>query len=115
MVCSRASQLARLEGLGQVVVGAEFQADHAVHQLAARGEHQHRHCRWSADRRQTSKPSISGSITSRITASKPPPRQPRQPCAGPRACCSSHGRSGEVGRQRRPQVLVVVDQQQAGA
>jgi hypothetical protein len=32
-------QLARLEGLGQVVVGAEFQAHHAVHHLAARGEH----------------------------------------------------------------------------
>jgi hypothetical protein len=34
---------ARLEGLDQVVVGAELQAEHAIHEFAARGEHQHRH------------------------------------------------------------------------
>jgi hypothetical protein len=36
-------QLARLEGLGQVVVGAELQADDPVHRVALGGEHQHRH------------------------------------------------------------------------
>ncbi|GAO25994.1 hypothetical protein ALISP_5814 [Alicycliphilus sp. B1] len=36
-------QLAWLEGLGQVVVGADLQADHAVHGVALGGEHQHRH------------------------------------------------------------------------
>ena len=35
-------QLARLEGLGQVVVGAQLEADDAVDGLAARGEHQQR-------------------------------------------------------------------------
>jgi hypothetical protein len=32
-------QFARLEGLGHVVVGAQLQAHHAVHHLAAGGEH----------------------------------------------------------------------------
>lgn len=36
-------QFARLEGLDQVVVGAELQAEHAIHKVAARGEHQHWH------------------------------------------------------------------------
>src|SRR5258706_5212850 len=35
-------QLHHLERLGQIVVGAEFQADDAVYDLAARGEHQDR-------------------------------------------------------------------------
>src|SRR5207237_811778 len=36
-------QLSRFERLGQVVVGADLQADDAVHRLAPRGEHQHRY------------------------------------------------------------------------
>ena len=36
-------QLARLEGLGEIVVGADFEADHPVHRLAARRQHQDRH------------------------------------------------------------------------
>ena len=32
-------QLAQVEGLGQVVVGADFQPDHAVHHLARAGHH----------------------------------------------------------------------------
>ena len=35
-------QFTRFKGLGQVVVGTEFQADDAVHRLAARGEHEQR-------------------------------------------------------------------------
>ena len=35
-------ELARHEGLGEVVVGAHLEADDAVHILAARGEHQDR-------------------------------------------------------------------------
>ncbi len=35
-------QLARLEGLGQVVVGTEFEAEDAVHRFAAGRQHQHR-------------------------------------------------------------------------
>ncbi len=35
-------QLARLEGLGQIIVGAELQPDDAVHGVAARGEHEDR-------------------------------------------------------------------------
>ena len=33
-------QFARIEGLGQVIVGAEFETDDAVHIFAAGGEHQ---------------------------------------------------------------------------
>ena len=36
-------QLAQREGLGDVVVGAELEAAHAVDLLAPRGEHDHRH------------------------------------------------------------------------
>ena len=36
-------QLGRAEGLGQVVVGALLEADDALGQGAARGQHQHRH------------------------------------------------------------------------
>ena len=36
-------QLGRAEGLGQVVVGAPLEADDALGQRAARGQHQHRH------------------------------------------------------------------------
>ena len=38
-------QLARLERLGQIIVGAHLQADHAVHGVAARGQHQDRRLR----------------------------------------------------------------------
>ena len=42
-------QLARLERLGQIVVGAEFEPDDAVHGVAARGQHQDRRRRPRAD------------------------------------------------------------------
>ena len=35
-------QFARVEGLRQIIVGAQFQAHDAVHIFAARGQHQHR-------------------------------------------------------------------------
>ena len=35
-------QLARLEGFGQIVISAQFEADDPVHRLAARREHQQR-------------------------------------------------------------------------
>ena len=35
-------QLARLERLGQVIVGAHLQSDDTVHRVAAGGEHQDR-------------------------------------------------------------------------
>ena len=42
-------QLARLEGLGQVVVGTEFESDHAVHHVAAGGQHDDRDVAFLAD------------------------------------------------------------------
>src|SRR5437879_1319493 len=43
-----AEQLARIERLGDVVVGAELESDNAVHILAARGEHDDGHLRAAA-------------------------------------------------------------------
>ena len=45
-------QLARIERLGQVVVGAQLEAHDAIHVVAARGEHQHRHLGRGADAAQ---------------------------------------------------------------
>jgi len=45
-------QLARRAGLRHVVVGAELEADDAVHVVAARGEHDHRHAARLADAAQ---------------------------------------------------------------
>src|SRR5205814_2375016 len=42
-------QLARLEWLGQIVVGAELEPDDAIHGIAARGEHQDRRLRLHPD------------------------------------------------------------------
>ena len=44
-VADARQQLARFERLGQVVVGAHFQAEHAVDRLGARGQHDHRRVR----------------------------------------------------------------------
>ena len=43
-------QLSRLERLGEIVVGAHFQADDAIDRLAARGQHDHRQVRARAQR-----------------------------------------------------------------
>ena len=43
-------QLARTEGFGQIVVGADLQSDDAIHLLAARGQHQDRRLGARADR-----------------------------------------------------------------
>jgi len=42
-------QFARIERLGQVIVGAHFQPENAVDVLAARGQHDDRHLRFRAD------------------------------------------------------------------
>ena len=36
-------QFARVEGLGEIIVGPELQTDNTVHVFAARGQHQHWH------------------------------------------------------------------------
>ena len=59
-------EFARIEGLGQVVVGADLQADDAVHVVALGGEHDDGHglaCARAAVR-QRARPSSPGSIRS---------------------------------------------------
>jgi hypothetical protein len=82
-------QLARLEGFGQVVVGAHFQADDAVHRVALGGQHDHRHARRIARqarmRRHTSSPSMPGIIRSRMTSSGWTSGSCSRPCVRHRA------------------------------
>ena len=60
-------ELARVERLRQVVVGADLEADDLVDVLVAGGQHQDRHVGASCgSRRQISIPSMSGSIRSRM-------------------------------------------------
>ena len=42
-------QFARVERLGEVIVGAHFKSENAIDILAARGEHDDRHLRFGAD------------------------------------------------------------------
>jgi hypothetical protein len=76
-------QLARLEGLGQVVVGADLQAEDAVHRLAAGAEHQQRQAaraRLGAQLRARGPvPSPSGSMRSSTRASKASRRSSSRP------------------------------------
>jgi len=64
---------ARVEGLGQIVVGPDFEADDAIDVLAAGG----RRMTGTAERfrraRRISNPFCTGSITLRMTSAKRPP------------------------------------------
>ena len=107
-------QLARLEGLGQVVVGAELQADDAVHDLAARGEHDDRQVALLADgAAQLEAVHLGqhhvedGGVEAALRAAAP------GPALGRVALLQLHVEALQVGRQRRRQQLVVVDQQDA--
>ena len=73
-------ELARAERLGDVVVGAQLQAEHAVDLVVAGGHEQHRRpvVRPARSRRQTSTPSSPGSPTSSTTASGPQPAHGRE-------------------------------------
>jgi hypothetical protein len=62
-------QQAWLNRLGDVVVGTQFQAKDLVEILVACGEHQDHPLYCARTARQTSKPSLPGSMTSRITRS----------------------------------------------
>ncbi len=63
-------QLARIERLRQIVVGAEIEPDDAIDVVAARREHQHRRLRaGSRSCFSTSKPDRPGNMTSRMMRS----------------------------------------------
>jgi hypothetical protein len=64
--------------------------------------------------RHSSKPSISGSMTSRMAASNPPLCQPRQTHAGAQSLLQRQVEALEVGCQRGAELGVVIDQQDAG-
>jgi hypothetical protein len=62
-------QHARLNRLGDVVVGTHFEAENLVEIFVTGGQHQNHATVVLAHARQTSKPSLPGSMTSRITRS----------------------------------------------
>jgi len=106
-------QFARLERLGQVVVGADLQADDTVHHIAARGQHDDGRVAFAADRAaqfeavHLGQPHIEDDG---VEGLRPKHRQ-----AGAGAC-GARGfdlETFEEGRQWRGQPFVVVDQQNA--
>jgi hypothetical protein len=107
-------QLARLKGLGQVVVGAQFQADHAVHHVAARGQHDDRDVAFLANlaaQREAVHLGQHDVQDGRVVGAG---AQFGQPLAGAQGAVQHEVKTREVGGQRRGQVLVVVDQEDAG-
>ena len=66
------AQLAQVERLRHVVVGAEFQSDHPIDDVVGRGQHQDRHVVRARIRRAIAKPSSPGMLTSRISRSASP-------------------------------------------
>ena len=106
-------QFARLEGLGQVVVGAEFEADHAVHHVAARGEHDDRQLALLADGAAEFEAVHLGQHHVEDRGVEAAAAQQRQPGAGPGGVLQLEPGPREVRRQRRAEKFVVVDQQQA--
>ena len=62
-------QFAWVAGLGQIVVGTEFEAENAIQRFATAGQHQHRQVRmFAAQLLEQFRPLPSGSITSSTTA-----------------------------------------------
>ncbi len=105
-------QLPRLERLGEIVVGAHFQADDTVDRLTARGQHDHRQVRSCAQasgtvagrlRRASSGQGRSGRCAPRRAPSTSPRRRPPPPCGNrcrrdsPTAACEFRD------RHRRPE------------
>jgi hypothetical protein len=106
-------QLARLEGLGQVVIGAQLQSDHAVHHFAAGSEHDDRQVAFLADGPAQGKAVLlgehdvqDGGVPAALAQARPGPRWDAAPV-------ETQLEAGEVGRQRLAQLRVVVDQQDA--
>jgi hypothetical protein len=106
-------QLARLERLGQVVVGTQLQPDDAVHHLAARGEHHDRDVALGANRAAQREAVLLGQHhveDRRVEALLPQQRQSR---AGTQGLDQREAEALDVGGQRLAERLVVVDQQDA--
>ena len=106
-------QLARLEGLGEIIVGADLEPDHAVHRFAARRQHQDRHVGRARRRRQRSRPSASGSMRSRITASKASRFRQRLALAPGGGDRHTKARPAEIVGDHPGEAVVVVDHQDA--
>ncbi|MCY1532539.1 hypothetical protein D9M68_678210 [compost metagenome] len=106
-------EFARLEGLGQVVVGAEFEADHAVHHLAARGEHHDGDVAFLADLAAQLEAVHLGQHDVEDGRVVVPRAQLGDAFARALGAVERVAEACEVGGQRRGEVFVVVDQQDA--
>jgi hypothetical protein len=107
-------ELARLEGLGHVVVGAQLQPDHAVHHLAAGGEHDQGDVAVAPDGAAQLEAVHLGQHDVEDGGVEPALSQPGQSRAGAQGLLQRQIEALEVGRQRGAELGVVVDQQDAG-
>ncbi len=107
-------QLARLERLGHVVVGAKLESDHAVHHVAARGQHDDRDVAFLADLAAQRKAVHLGQHHVEDRRVVVHGAQPGQTLARPRRAVERAIETREVAGQRCRQVFVIVDQQDAG-
>jgi hypothetical protein len=103
-------QFARLEGLGEVVVGAQLQPDDAAHRVAARGQHQHRRrVGLGAQPAQQRQAVLAGQHQVQHDGIGPGGRQqpPHRPAV--RRGADLPAEALQVGRQAGPDLGVVVD------
>ena len=106
-------QFARLEGFGQVGVGAELQAHHAVHHVAARGEHDDGDVALLADGAAELEAVHLGQHHVEDGGFKRAAAQARQSLAGLERLGEFQLEPLKVGFQRWPELFVVVNQQDA--
>ena len=107
-------QLAGLEGLGHVVVGADLETGDPIDHVVAGREQDHRHRRCPAARssRRTSNPERPGSITSSTTRSgEPRERRPRGRSIPSAAVSTIVAVARQVGPHDLEDVRLVVDDQ----
>ena len=104
-------QFARLEGFGQIVVGAQLQPHHAVHHIAARGEHDNGNVAVFADGAAEFKAVHLGQHHIQNRRVKRLAAQQGQALAGARGVGDLQLETLEIRGQRRAELLVVVDQQ----
>ena len=110
-----ASELADRERLGDVVVGAQLEAEHLVDLVVARGQHDDRARRSSVrSRRHTSRPSRRGSITSSTTRSTGCSENRRSASSPSRACTTRVSLPLERIREQLLDRLLVVDEHDCG-
>ena len=106
-------QFARLERLRQIVVGADLEPDHAVHGVAARGQHQDRHVGGLADAAADFEPVGVGQHQVEHQRVELLALQPLLALARGRRRGNAKARGAEIVADHAGEALVVVDDEDA--